>query len=87
MPLATPASSPMFFRETLAEIKDQRRAEPTNENLASRIRKQSALLNKALVAEDRPESIVQECVQLAALACRLAAEGDPAFPKYRWPYE
>ncbi len=87
MSLATPASLPMFFRETLEEINDQRRAEPTNERLVDRLKKQATLANRAILAADDPAQIVQELVQVAALAARIAAEGDPAFPKYRWPYE
>ena len=87
MPLATPASLPMFFRETLEEIHDQRREEPNNTGLVSRLERQTALLKKALIAKDEPQQIVQEAVAVAALAARIAAEGDPAFPKYRWPYE
>ena len=87
MPLATPASMPMFFREVFEEIKDQRRAEPTNEGLVKRIERQTKLLKTALVAKDDPGQIVQEAVQVAALAYRIAGEGDPAFPKYRWPFE
>lgn len=87
MPLATPASLPMIFRETLEEINDQRREDKTNKCLVERLERQTALVRKALTAGDSPEQIVQELVQVAALAARIAAEGDPAFPKYRWPYE
>lgn len=87
MPLATPASLPMIFRETLEEINDQRREEKTNKGLLDRLERQTALVRKALTAGDSPEQIVQECCAVAALAARIAAEGDPAFPKYRWPYE
>lgn len=87
MPLATPASLPMIFRETLEEINDQRREDKTNKGLVERLDRQTALVRKALMVGDSPEEIVQACVQVAALAARIAAEGDPAFPKYRWPYE
>ena len=87
MPLATPASLPMFFKETFEEIKDQRRENKTNVGLVDRLDRQSRLLKKALDAGDAPAQIVQEAVTVAALAARIAAEGDPAYPKYRWPYE
>ncbi len=87
MPLATPASLPMIFRETLEEINDQRREESTNKGLVERLERQVALVRKAFVAGDRSEQIVQELVQVAAYAARIAAEGDPAFPKYKWPYQ
>ena len=87
MPLATPASLPMIFRETLEEINDQRREDKTNKCLVERLERQTALVRKALTAGDSSEQIVQELVQVAALAARIAAEGDPAFPKYRWPFE
>ena len=87
MPLATPASLPMFFRETLEEIKDQQREEGTNENLVKRLERQTKLLKRALDSEDKPEEIVQLCAQVSALSARIATEGDPAYDKYRWPYE
>lgn len=87
MPLATPASLPMFFKEVVEEIKDQRREESTNKGLVERCQRQSKLLKRALEAGDDPGEIVQAAVQVAALAYRVAAESDPAYPKYRWPYE
>jgi len=87
MPLATRASLPMFFKETFEEIKDQRREEPTNKGLVGRLERQTALLKKALVAGDSPQQLVQAAVQIAAYAARFASEGDPDYPKYRWPYE
>lgn len=87
MPLATPASLPMFFKETFAEINDQRKEEKTNVGLVLRLDRASKLLKKALNAGDTPAEIVQHAVTVAALAARIAAEGDPAYPKYRWPYE
>ena len=86
MPLATQRSLQEFFRETLEEIKDQQQEEPTNKGLVDRMGRQAELLKKALVAQDSPEQIVQECAQLSALASRIATEGDPAYPKYRWPF-
>lgn len=87
MPLATPASLPMIFRETLEEINDQRREDKTNKGLVGRLKRATALLERALDVGDSPEEIVQAAVTVAALAARIAAEGDPAYPKYRWPYE
>jgi len=87
MPLATPRSLPMFFKESLEEIRDQRREDKSNKGLVKRLERQTGLLKKALVAGDKPEQIVQECAQLAALTARVATEGDPAYPKYRWPFE
>ena len=87
MPLATPQSLPMFLKEVVEEIRDQQKAEPTNKNLVQRMRNQAALLHKALIAKDSPDQIVQEAVQLAAYAARVATEGDPEFRHYRWPYE
>lgn len=87
MPLATPKSLQMFFRETVEEVRDQQREEPTNKNLVVRLERQTKLLKRALSAEDKPEEIVQLSAQVSALAARIATEGDPAYPKYRWPYE
>lgn len=87
MGLGTAASLPMFFRETLEEINDQRREDPANKGLAERLVRQTNLLYTALVAGDKPEQIVQQAVTVAALSARIAAEGDPAFPRYRWPYD
>lgn len=87
MPLATAASTSLFLREVIEEIKEQRHAEPTNRGLVKRLGRQTALLKTALTAGDKPEQIVQEAVQVATLAARIATEGDPAYRKYRWPYE
>mgnify|MGYP006897301038 CR=1 FL=1 len=80
-------SLPMIFRETLEEINDQRKEEKTNVGLVDRLERQTKLLRRALDIGDSPEEIVQASVTVAALAARIAAEGDPAYPKYRWPYE
>ncbi len=87
MSLATPRALPLFFKEVFDEIRDQQAEEPTNKNLVIRLKRQSALAIRALKANDDPAQIVQELVQVAAFAARIASEGDPEYKKYRWPYE
>ncbi len=87
MPLATQKSLRMFFTETFEEIKDQQSEESTNKGLVERLERQTALLKKAILIGDDPREIVQALVQVSAYAARIATEGDPAHPKYRWPYE
>lgn len=89
MPLATPASTPIFLKEMVAEVNEQRQNEPTNKGLFRKLVAKFNEVQPTLVAcsrdELQPEDVVECLTELAALSLRLAAEGDPLVRGYRWP--
>lgn len=90
MPLATAASTPIFLKEMMAEVNEQRHDEPSNTDLYVKFAGKVNELRPTLIACHKNgatrEDVVQVLIEVAALSLRLAAEGDPAVKAYRWPY-
>lgn len=79
-----------FFADVLAELTRARTKFPENKhNLAALIEESGEVAN-ALLSVDyelgTDADVWNECVQTAAMALRVAVEGDPDF-KYRPPIE
>lgn len=83
-----------FLNDVLDEIEDAKKKFPCNDKLHIAFTEEAGEVSKALLdCHRRPFEgrefhleVYQEAVQAAAMACRLATEGDPDF-NYTPPFE
>lgn len=80
-----------FLLDVMSEIRGAKEVFPTNDKLHIAFTEEAGEVSKALLDchrdEDTEESVYNEAVQAAAMACRLACEGDPDFeytPEILW---
>lgn len=76
----------VIIKEVMLDIQEQREEDTSNKDLAFKTAKQAALTRMALISQDSPEQIFDEAIRTAAMALRLAVEGDSTFKKYKYPY-
>jgi hypothetical protein len=73
-----------FIIALIAEIQAAREKFPETEHLHAAFQEETGEVAKALFeierGEETYEGYLAECVQAAAMAMRLATEGDPDFP-------
>lgn len=74
-----------FAAEVVAEVLRARAKFPQPNPTFAAMVEESGEVATALLdvqwGKDTREHLREECVQLAAMACRIALEGDPGFPK------
>ena len=77
------ACSNTFLNEVHAELISARDKFPGSGRLHGAFAKEAGEVAKALLkileSGEPPENVYKECIQAAAMACRLAVEGDPSF--------
>jgi NTP pyrophosphatase (non-canonical NTP hydrolase) len=69
-----------FLLDLSSEVARARNKFPTNDLLFAALVEEVGEVAKALQDETR-ERVYEELVQVAAMALRLAVEGDPVYPK------
>lgn len=74
-----------IFSDIKKELARARKAYPTNKHRLAKLHEESGELAQALVkheesGEKTPNDIYMEAVQTAAMAIRVATEGDSTFP-------
>jgi NTP pyrophosphatase (non-canonical NTP hydrolase) len=75
-------SPEQFFREALEELQRARAKFPRSDCSLAALTEEVGELAKAML--DEPvERIWKEALQVAAMACRVATEGDPTMADYR----
>lgn len=72
-----------FIGLVLNEVKQARRKFPDNDALNCALVEEVGELSKALMYEPFG-CVVDEAVQVAAMACRIAIEGDPTMTSFRY---
>lgn len=82
IPRRQPMTETEFMQEVLAEVKRARAAFPSNEHVAHALTEEAGEAIKALMDEGT-DAVVAECVQAAAMALRVALEGDPTLDGLR----
>ena len=71
-----------FFDEALKEVESARVKFPSNDRLLGALMEEVGELAKALIEHGSGvERVAEEAVQVAAMACRLATEGDPDYSR------
>lgn len=71
-----------FLDNVQAEIEQAQKKFPCTDNMMTALTEEVGEVAKALL--DEPwENVYKEAVQVAAMACRLAIEGDPTHIEYR----
>lgn len=70
-----------FLSDVQREVEQGRERFPGNGHLYVALAEEVGEVARALLDCERPESLRAECVQVAAMAMRLAEEGDADFPE------
>ncbi len=80
-----------FFDDVAAEVNRARALFPSSNLVMAALTEEVGELAQALlkVAAGKWDKsrIVEEAIQVAAMACRVAVEGDPSFTSYKEPAE
>lgn len=75
-------SDEKFMRHVLEEVRRARAKFPSSECCLAALSEEVGELAKACL-EESSERIVEEAVQVACMALRVATEGDPSLDSYR----
>lgn len=75
-------SSQRFIIEVLSEVEFAREKFPEPDGLMTALTEEVGELAKALMDEPNV-NVYKEAIQVAAMACRIATEGDPTLNKIR----
>lgn len=89
----------VFLKEVVAEIAEAREKFPKPDLLFPALIEEVGELSQALLEVQRggvdkrtgkpytSADVFNEAVQVAAMAARLVAEGDPSYPQYKFPFD
>lgn len=77
-----PISSRSFLEQVKEELKRARAKFPSSRHSMTALMEEVGELAKAMLDES-PERVYAEAVQVAAMAARVAEEGDPTHAEYR----